>query len=458
MRYYFDISTSARWEGPAVGIVRVERELGKRAREHLGDALDYCVYDLTQDCFRIVPDDLARQILDAEAVIDFGQAAVYAPAPSLAGGLKAQLRRAALMHPLLYQSVQRLRGHHYSLAEIRSIKEREAAARRPAAPSRSRVKLADIAAPVAELDAKSVVISGGLDWEHKRLKAIWQLKQTHGFKYWAIVYDLIAINNPQWVVPGYVELLREYFGELLWVADGTMCISEATRREVERFSDESGVPSRFSRSFPLGCDVATDIEPHKQDLPDALHRKSYALFVSTIEPRKNHRAIYEAWAAAMRQGRLDPERHRLVFAGRKGWAVDDLVREITTNPLTRDTILILNHVRDDVLAALYRNCAVTLFPSHYEGYGLPVAEALHYGRPCISSNAGALSEIGSPDLVLRLDPLDILGWAEQIALHLNDAQRCDAWAERIRENFAPVRWAEAADAFFTSVRQGCAAA
>ena len=65
MRYFFDITTAARWGGAAVGIVRVERELARRARRHLGDALTFCVYDLSRD--RVVPiaDELARDIVDA---------------------------------------------------------------------------------------------------------------------------------------------------------------------------------------------------------------------------------------------------------------------------------------------------------------------------------------------------------------------------------------------------------
>ena len=71
----------------------------------------------------------------------------------------------------------------------------------------------------ALLDADTTIISGGLDWQYKDLRALWQLKQAYRFSYCAILYDLIAVQFPHFVIPGYVELLTDYFGELLWLAD-----------------------------------------------------------------------------------------------------------------------------------------------------------------------------------------------------------------------------------------------
>src|SRR5205085_1776384 len=226
------------------------------------------------------------------------------------------------------------------------------------------------------LDADTLVISGGLDWEYKDMRALWSLKQQYKFQYCAIVYDLIPVLLPHYVVPGYVELLTDYFGELYWTADRVICISEATRRDWLRYCDALGAQPVPADVFPLGCDlqpVAGDTVP---ELPVELAGKRYALFVSTIEPRKNHRILYEAWDDCVRQKLVDAERDRLVFVGRRGWAVEEFLREVSFNPATRDTIVVLNSVDDAQLNLIYHNCAFVVFPSHYEGFDLPVAEPL----------------------------------------------------------------------------------
>jgi hypothetical protein len=81
------------------------------------------------------------------------------------------------------------------------------------------------------------------------------LKQKSQFKYINIVYDLIPVNLPHYAVPHYVNLLTEYFGELLWTTDGCLCISETTRIDFIDFCRDNGVTPPITCSFPLGSDL-----------------------------------------------------------------------------------------------------------------------------------------------------------------------------------------------------------
>jgi glycosyltransferase involved in cell wall biosynthesis len=390
-----------------------------------------------------IEDEVAADVIDGRLQINF------APIPRMSA--RRRLRRLMRSSATVYRMIQRLRGRSYTREDILRIRDEEFAVERyvprqtPAGP----LPISRVPHDAASLDPETLVVSGGLDWEFKDVRGLRLLKQRHGFRYCTIVHDIICILFPHFIVPRLVGTLTDYFAELAQLADHAMCNSQATRRDWLAYCGGLGVDMP-AHVFPLGCDLPE--EGAQAELPAALQGKRFALFVSTIEPRKNHRMLYEAWDRCMRSKTVDRERDRLVFVGRRGWAVDDLMRELAANPATRDTILVLNHVPDALLGTLYRHCALVLFPSFYEGYGIPVAEALNHGKPCISSDAGSLPEIGG-DLVLRLDPKDTLRWAQAIARYLTSAEELAAWGERIRTQHRPVTWDDAASRFFGTIKE-----
>jgi glycosyltransferase involved in cell wall biosynthesis len=452
VRYFFDITTAARWGGAAVGIVRVERELARRARRHLGDALTFCVYDLSRD--RVVPiaDELARDIVDARTQIDFSPARerVSRSVKRQLGVLRQQVRLGLMASPEIYRVVQRLRGRSLTREQILQIRK---VANMNVKQHSTVLPVTQIARGNARLDKTVCMISGGLDWEFKDLKAQSATKAASGFRYCAIVYDLIAILFPQFVVPSLLETLPSYFANLASMADFAMCISGATRQDWLKYCAQSAGRFVPSRVFPLGSDLQP-LSPNKlpPPIPNSLKGKRFALYVATIEARKNHQVLYDAWNWCVAAGEVDPKHHHLVFVGARGWSTGDLLNQISLNPLTHDSIIILDQVSDELLRVLYENCAFVVIPSFYEGYGLPLAEALSYGKPCISSNVAALPEIGG-DLVLRLHPRDTVGWARAISRFLNDTGECERLAARVRAQYRATTWDEAAESFFSSVRE-----
>jgi len=357
-----------------------------------------------------------------------------------------------LANTTLYQSFQRLRGRSFTREQGVQIQAEELSTNdQPDKTRNGPVPLSAVPHRIAKLDADTLLISGGLDWDFKDVRALTALKQKHGFRYCTIVYDIIAILFPHLVVPEISSVLGAYFNDLLWLADYAMCISERTRQDWINFSHERRAHSAPAYAFPLGSDLPAIDDTATADFPEALRDKRFALFVSTIEARKNHRMLYEAWDRCIRSGMVDPEHDRLVFVGRYGWGVTDLMRELAVNPATRETLLVLHDVPDALLRLLYQRCAFVVFPSLYEGYGLPLAEALAYGKPCISSNAGSLPEIGG-DLVVRIDPKDTVRWADSIARYLRSPQELEGLAAQIKAEFRPVTWEQAATQFFSRIQ------
>lgn len=423
-----------------MGIVRVERELARWAHAHRPD-VEFCVYDKQANSFHKLDRQKVPAILAGELLVTLDETPSESPAlPSARYWLRGQILR----RPRLYQQIQKLRGRHYALAEIEEVLRRETGGGTFNDPT-ARLSLEQATVGEISLHPEDTVISGGLDWEHKDMRGIFALKNSRPFKYAAILYDLIPVNYPQFVVPSLIDRLRDYFGELPWVADYALCISACSQRDLIAYCGRSHVSPPPAMHFPLGSGLPDSVYD-EDDFPTVLEGKSYCLFVSTIEPRKNHRLLYQAWARLLQEGKLDSDRHRMVFVGRAGWNVGDLMHELHANPLTTETIVRLENVPDGTLDELYRRADFIVFPSLYEGFGLPLAEALAHGRPCLSSDRGALPEVGG-DCVRYLSPEDPLAWAAAIE-EMFTVPAAREQAERAARRYTPLSWAGSGEIFF----------
>lgn len=116
--------------------------------------------------------------------------------------------------------------------------------------------------------------------------------------------------------------------------------------------------------------------------------ENYILCLSTLEPRKNMRLLVDAFSDLINEKKIDTN---LVLAGRKGWLIDDLLSNLDEN--VRQRIYFTGFVDDELLPYVYRNAQIFVFPSVYEGFGVPPIEAMSMGIPVISSDAASLPEI-----------------------------------------------------------------
>jgi glycosyltransferase involved in cell wall biosynthesis len=139
----------------------------------------------------------------------------------------------------------------------------------------------------------------------------------------------------------------------------------------------------------------------------ALGAGGFWLSVGTIEPRKNQRLLVQAYARYIEAaGRPMP----LVLAGGKGWLMDDFPDHVASLGLS-DRVILTGYVTDSELIWLYRNCFANLYPSLFEGFGLPVLEGMQFGAPTLSSSTTSMPEVAG-DAAILLPPQDPEAWTQ----------------------------------------------
>ncbi len=141
----------------------------------------------------------------------------------------------------------------------------------------------------------------------------------------------------------------------------------------------------------------------------------------------------------------------LVFAGRVGWMVADLMQQLRNSNFLGGKIMLVEDPTDAELERLYQGCRFTLFPSFHEGWGLPVTESLSFGRPCIISNATSLPEAGGA-LARYFDPDNATEATAIIRDVLLHPETIPAWQERVAREFRPVSWRETAETVLRVLR------
>jgi glycosyltransferase involved in cell wall biosynthesis len=288
------------------------------------------------------------------------------------------------------------------------------------------------------------VISLGPDWDFKNTKYMYQLHKE-GVKICTICYDVIPIKFPEWAYDLKLhDRFIHYFADLSWYADLVFCISESSKRDLVSFCDTVGAPIPKTAIFHLGSDLKTN-----RILEDVLNKyklkqDSYILYVSTIERRKNHQVILDAYKGLLAQGIFNLP--TMVFVGMKGWGVSDMLREISANRMLNKYIKILNDVSDSEVASLFDGCKFSVYPSSYEGWGLPVAESLSRGKFCIASDSSSMMEVGL-NFVEYISPFRVDLWANAIYEYSHNSDLLIEKELMIKNNYSKNSWNQAFQKF-----------
>ena len=231
------------------------------------------------------------------------------------------------------------------------------------------------------------------------------------------LYDLTFLRYPEYVdqvVAKYAQRVKQC---LQWT-DLVITISQSTKQDVINYlqisPDKIHVTPLASRYHPNY--LSLEIQEKLKRSCEYDFSVPYILFVSTIEPRKNITALINAFNYLKQKYKIE---HNLVLIGKKGWRYEPIFQGIAESSYQKN-IYHLDYLSDDLVALFYTLAEVFVYPSHYEGFGLPVLEAMNLGTPVIASNTSSLPEVVG-DAGLLINPDETIELAEAIWQVLNNS-------------------------------------
>lgn len=245
------------------------------------------------------------------------------------------------------------------------------------------------------------------------------------FKNIIVVYDLTPIIFPEFHRRANRELQGRKLRFIQDFADGIVCISNHTKKDLlDNFKYLKskkitvvypGLDDVFFQS-KLRQTYFEDIQTIIKNKAGKLEKKKYLLYYGTFEPRKNAIQLVKVFSDMQKEGKI-PKKFKLIMSGGEGWggvkkSIKNFINENYPIP-SKNTIVLLNFLSDDYLISLIKNAYAIVYPSLYEGFGLPVLESMALGTPVICSNKSSMPEVGG-NSVIYINPKDYFDLSKKI--------------------------------------------
>ncbi len=257
----------------------------------------------------------------------------------------------------------------------------------------------------------------------------------------SLIHDVFPFTHPEWFKGADLEALRRTIARQIRLSRRLVANSEATRRALDE-----AFPGASARCVVAPLGLGSLDSPSGETMAI---KGRYILAVGTLEPRKNLPALFRAWGEVVRSGRHPDV--GLVVAGGKGWGDEDHRRTLRELGI-EGRVHFAGYVPDESLPSLFAAAELFVMPSLDEGFGIPALEAMAYGAPVLSSDAGALREVGG-EAARYFAPTDESAMARAIADALDRPGERAAWVAKGRERAKEFGWEKTATLVFETLRQ-----
>lgn len=458
---WVDITTLAAWKGTPTGIPRVTYNLASRYAE-LSD-VSFVVFHEWSRQFREVD---GRLILEAIRDDFRGSPSTNSPKHRVADdrakwsgtGAIVRVMHFVLDRPALRRTAWRVLSHlPRTEARLRRAYARGTGGLNPARgqaqwdtarpPTPRRFANVTRRTRSASFVPGDRVVVLGAGWlSHSFQDSLRTLKSTHGVRIYQVLYDLAPVLLPHSFGVRFASHFTKYFFDAASISDGLIAISRNSRLDALAFCESLLLPEPRIEVFRLG-DEDPRVGNASAPIP-ALEGEEFVLSVGTLELRKNYQLLYQVWRLAAERSLELP---RLVIVGKRGLGGDDALLAMTGDPAVKDSITVLETVNDVELEWLMATCLFTIYPSMYEGWGLPIAESLARGKICIASRAGAMPEVAG-GLIDYFSPYDAGECLAVVTRHLEPAVR-ETKERTIAQRFRPTSWDDSFRQFVEAVER-----
>ena len=404
-RLWIDVTDFLNWQGNFTGLQRIQYNIAKLYVAS-NRPVKFFVYHESRHMFSEVPFD--PDALAKDGIIEVPKTAGKEELPPLLNRIAARVR---IKFPWLWGLVRRSRIGSVTKASISST---------------HRVK-----GPFDEND--DVLVLGGI-WFGSFISDMARLKRRQKFKFFHFIHDMIPIIVRGYVVEGLPESFAAYKRKVFSISDGIIANSQSTLRDVLRFMEQESIIPPPSVVVRIGEDLSASASSKNPALEKTIGGE-FMLCVGTVEGRKNHTALLYALKEAKLRGVTIP---KIVIAGRIGWLTQDLLYTLQHDTDAKDGVVFIESPTDSELSWLYQNCRFTIYPSFYEGWGMPVAESLAYGKLCLCTNQSSVPEVAS-DLVDYYSPYDTGEILEMVLKYMDD-KVLKQKEQRIKKVYKPASW------------------
>lgn len=249
------------------------------------------------------------------------------------------------------------------------------------------------------------------------------------------VHDLTFRHNPEWVSKRNGRYLNRFVPWSVEKAAAIITISKSIRKEIQNEYS----PNKNIHVIPPSISTTGDPSGFEESLETFGLNKKYLLYIGTIEPRKNIGCLLDAYQLLPSKTKAA---YDLVLVGKSGWKNDDLVKQI--EDLKHQGVRWLGFTDDKDMLNILHSAAVFILPSHYEGFGIPILEAMSQGVPVITSNKGATSEIAE-GYGMTIDISSPIRLANSIETLLNDSVLREKLVKSGRRRVNDYSWSKSAE-------------
>ncbi len=297
-----------------------------------------------------------------------------------------------------------------------------------------------------------VFFTAGAGWALASYREQIQKIKAEGVKFYQVFYDLIPAIFPYFYEQGigFGDYFRGWSKDVFALCDGAFSISACTKNDMVSLFALDEERAGCIKVIRLGEDFSP-LGPKTKEVTRFGNGGDFLLSVGTLEVRKNQTCLLNAYRLLAQHH--DSKLPKLILVGRRGFMDGDVTFQVNNDRVLNELVQIATDVDDQELQWLYENCLFSLFPALYEGWGLPVAESLKAGRPCISSGVSSMLEI-APELTIFASPYSAESWAAAISYFLSHREKLVELSDRVKSAYRPTSWASTAESILHEIKRG----